>query len=93
MPQTAEVISGKDLLEIRSLRTQTTIDPEQDYQITLYTNDEVQKLPKRKIYTDRAKAILAKAKQLHAKDKKDGVTREESVERFEKIQQKIDDLF
>ncbi len=40
MPQTAEGISGKDLLGLRSLRTQTTIDPEQVYQITLYTNDE-----------------------------------------------------
>ena len=40
MPQIAEGVSGKELLGLKSLRTQTTIDPEQVYRITLYTNDE-----------------------------------------------------
>ncbi len=40
MPQTIEGIKGKDLLRLGSLRAQASIEPEQIYYVTLYTEDE-----------------------------------------------------
>ena len=76
--------------EIKKLKG---FDPNQTFKIVVTPDKKFSPPLKRKTYKKETLEILAKAKKRAKISKKSGKTREESVEQFEKIQKKIDNLF
>ena len=66
-------------------------NPNETYRVTFIPDKEIRREPpKRKVYSDEVKAIVAEGKRLHEEDLKAGKTREESFKEFFEAQKEIE---
>ena len=65
--------------------------PDETYRVMFIPDKEIRREPpKRKVYSDEVRAIVAEGKRLHKEDLKAGKTREESFKEFFELQKKIE---
>ena len=82
-----EHVSGEEIPV--KWRKDKGINPGKTFKVIFIPDDEIENPPKRKVYSNNVKAIVAEGKRLSKKEKKAGITRKKSFERLDSTLKKI----